>query len=202
MKIPAIMFVLLWMVQAVLQGQSVKLSAERQKRAEAATEERVAFAHSPKYNPYDTAIRDTRRSVWKLIDEKSYRKAIAEADKGLAADPVDIELLMAKATALREIKDDRADQVRARWIACADSILVSGDGKSFQSAFKVISVDEEYAVIRLLGFEEENQTLQADQGSMFDVLIVHQHGAKDTVVLYFNIDLPWAHLNSTFGGKE
>jgi len=202
MNRPLLICVLIWMTQAFLHGQAMKLSPERQKLAEAGTKERMAFVHSPKYNPYDTSIRDIRKAVWKLIDAKSYQKALVEADKGLAVDPVDIEVLMGKAAALRELKDDRADQFRARWMALADAILVSGDGKSFVSAFKVISVDEEYAVIGLIGLESENQALQAEHGSMFDVLTVHPRESKNSFDLYFNIDLPWMHLNSALGGKK
>jgi hypothetical protein len=188
--------------QALSHGQAIKISAERQKLAEKASQERLAYARSPQYNPYDSSIRDIRKSVWKSIDQKAFQEAITEADKGLSLDPVDIELLMGKAAAMRELKDPSADQVRARWMALADSILVSGDGKSFGSAFKVISVDEEYSVIGLIGLENERQTLHADHGSMFDVLTVHSRKGKDTFDLYFNIDLPWSHLNSSFGAKK
>ena len=183
-------------------AQAIKLTSERQTLAEAATKERMAYAHSKNYQPYDMDVRDARKAAWKLIDQHSFHEAVTSIDKALATHPVDIELSMAKAAALNELKDASAAQARARWMSLADSILTSGDGKSFATAFRVISVDEEYVVLRLLGLQNSRQVLQHDHGSMYDVLTVHRKDNDKSIDLYFNVDLPMAELNRQFQPKS
>jgi len=73
------------------------------------------------------------------------------------------------------------------------SITTAGDGKSMQSAWKVISIDEEYFIMSMLDLRLEMQSLISDNGRAYDQMnVVDQDGAKK--VLYFNI--------SDFIGRE
>lgn len=74
------------------------------------------------------------------------------------------------------------------------SILESGDGRSRQTAFKVINVAEEYAVQGFLGLELRVQALSADQGHHLDEMDVLHPGTGKAATLYFNTDVPHAWL--------
>lgn len=77
-----------------------------------------------------------------------------------------------------------------------DSILQSGDGQSFQTAFQVITMAEEYAVLETLKIEPQSQSLHHSHGQHFDVFRFCPASAAEgsplaespPCALYFNID--------------
>ena len=87
-------------------------------------------------------------------------------------------------------------------MSLVDSILDSGDGRDFASAFKVITVEEEYAVLRVLGLRVMGQALVTHDGSQFDQMQVKEPKSGKELVLYFNIDLPLNWLNRQFSKKS
>lgn len=177
--------------------QAVSVSPERRARVEAATKARFEYAQSSRYDPYSSVVREVRKNCWQWLEQSEFAKTVAEADRGLAIDPYNIEILMAKAAALRAANDvATADRIREQWIALADSVLLNGDGKGFATAFRVITVDEEYAVIRLMGLEISGQMLVEDEGKQFDVLKVSSRKGGAPFDLYFNVDLPLGQLHS------
>src|SRR5258708_15396956 len=174
-------------------------ASEREARAHQATEQRLAHAASAKYNPYDTENRDIRKAAYALLDQKKPAEAIACAEKGLARFPCDIELRMILAGAWREAGDQaKADQFQAEWMGLVDSILQSGSGRDYASAFRVISVDEEYCVLRVLRLQVTKQALDQHDGSAFDLMTVKRPESGAELTLYFNIDLPSQWLTRQF----
>lgn len=172
---------------------------DREVRAKQATEQRLAYAASAEYNPYESKSRDFRKSADTFLAKDDFAQAIAEAKKGLAVSKYNIELLIILASAYRAAGDmPHADQTRAQWMSLMDSILRSGDGRDFASAFKVISVDEEYSVIRILKLEVLGQTLIEHEGSEFDAMQVKDPKSGNELTLYFNIDLPKQWLSKQF----
>ena len=79
-------------------------------------------------------------------------------------------------------------------MALVDSIVGQGDGKSFETAFQVISVDEEYAVLVVFGLDRVEQRLVTYNGNEFDVLTVRSRESGDEFQLFFNVDIPWKWL--------
>ena len=183
----------------ILHGQAVTLTPEQAARAKAATELRLGYAASKDYDPYNPAVADAEKKCSDLMKRKSFAAAVEEAERGLRGDKYNIDLLIAKAAALRALgKTAQAEEVRQQWMALMDSILVSGDGKDFATAFRVISVDEEYSVLRLMRIERVTQALVEHDSSQFDVLSVKDPEAGKEFQLYFNIDLPMKWLNAKF----
>lgn len=186
-----------------LLAQGDSTAADREARAKKATEQRLAYAASVEYNPYDTKSRDFQKTVNELLEKKKFPEAIAEAQKGLVVAPYDIDLLITLASAYREANDiAQADKTRQQWMALVDSVLRSGSGRDFASAFQVISVAEEYAVLRVMGLQTAGQSLAGHEGSEFDVMTVTNRKTGAEQVLYFNIDLPKKWLNKQFAGQK
>jgi hypothetical protein len=179
------------------QGTPASL-AERTARAKQGTEQRQAHAASDQYHPYDTENREIRKTAFALLDQKKYPEAIAVAEKGLAKFPCDIELTLALAAGWRETGDKgKADRYAGTYMGLVDSILESGTGRDYASAFQVISVDEEYCVTRVLHLKVLGQALKYDEGHAYDVLTVK--GEKtDEFPLYFNVDLPTRWMQKQF----
>ena len=139
-------------------------------------------------------------SWWKI---KKFPEAIAEAKKGLAVAPYDIDLLIALASAYRDAGDiANADKTRQQWMALVDSILRSGDGRDFATAFRVITVAEEYAVLRVLGLKTTSQSLVEHAGSEYDVMTVKNPKTDAELVFHFNVDLPKKWLARQFSGQK
>ncbi len=177
--------------------------AEREARAKVATEQRLAYTNSADYKPYDTTNRDFQKRAAALLEKSDFAGAIAECQKGLAATKYDINVLIILAAAYRESGDlPNAEKTRQQWMSLVDSILNSGDGRDFATAFKVIAVEEEYAVTRILGLRVIDQSLIAHDGSQFDQLHVKEPKSGKELVLYFNIDLPLNWLNRQFSKKS
>jgi hypothetical protein len=182
---------------------TVAPSGSREERAKKATEQRLAYAASAEYNPYDTSSRDFQKSAYDLLEKKKFPEAIAAAKKGLARARCDIELLVALSAAYRGAGDTvNADETREQWMALVDSILGSGTGRDFATAFQVVSVAEEYSVLRVMGLQTVGQSLAEHEGSEYDVLTVKNPKTGAELVFYFNVDLPKKWLNQQFSGPK
>jgi hypothetical protein len=186
-----------------LPAQDAAAPTEREARAAKATEQRLAYAASAAYNPYEMDSQKFRKSADDFLAKEEFTQAIAEAKKGLAVAPYSIDLLIILASAYRAAGDiPNADQTREQWMSLVDSVLQSGTGKDFATAFQVISVDEEYAVLRILKFEVVGQTLNAHGGSEFDAMQVKDPRSGNELTLYFNIDLPKQWLTRQFSAAK
>ena len=186
-----------------LPARETPAPADRDARAIKATEQRLAYAASAEYNPYEMDSREFRKSADEFLAKDDFTPAIAAAQKGLAVSPFNIDLLIILASAYRGAGDmPNADKTREKWMSLVDSILRSGDGRNFKSAFKVISVAEEYAVLRILKLEVVSQTLQGHEGSEFDAMQVKDPRSGNELTLYFNVDLPKKWLERQLSGAK
>jgi hypothetical protein len=77
-----------------------------------------------------------------------------------------------------------------------DSILNRGDGQTAATAYKVISVQEESAVLRLLGVTPGSQRLHRIDGHFYDVYAVKDVRSGDDMQVFFNVDIPMANYSS------
>jgi len=194
------LFLLCWL-HSPLWAQNQPTDGERDARMKKATEQRMAYAASAEYNPYDTKVGDIRRAAIELQNKKKFAEAIVEAQKGLARSKYNIDLLIILATCYRALGDvANADKSRELWMSLMDSVLRSGDGRDHATAFKVISVDEEYSLLRVLELEVTNQSLESHDGSQFDVMSVTAAKSGQEYVLYFNVDLPKKWLDRQLAG--
>lgn len=176
---------------------------ERQARARKALEMRLSYAASADYDPYSSGVSEFKKKALELFQEQKLQEVIDEAAKGLEKYKYTIDLLILQASAYRKLGNiDQAEEIRRQWFALVDSILNSGDGRGFDTAYKVITVAEEYSVLRLLGLEVISQSLTGSKESSFDVMNVKdaESGAESKV--YFNIDLIKKWLDKTFNAKE
>ncbi len=200
MKLPRLFAGLATLVFAAIAATAQPAAApDRVARAKQATADRLAYAASAGYNPYDSASRDSTKTAGEALEKNDFTGAIAAAGDGLKHSPYDIELLIILASAQRGAGDTaKADATRTQWISLIDSILGSGDGRSYETAFRVIDVREEYAVLRILRLQPGEQFLEEHNGSQFDVLKATAPGSDQPVELYFNIDLPKRWLDRQF----
>ncbi|MGA2572391.1 MAG: DUF4919 domain-containing protein [Terracidiphilus sp.] len=132
-------------------------------------------------------------AMLQALNAKQYAEALKNAEDVLANEYVNIDAHFVAYVANRELgAADKADFHRAVFRGLIDSIVHSGDGKAPESAWVVITVHEEYVVLRALGFQPSGQSLLSQGGHSYDVMKVKDDdGAEHT--FYFNVDIPMSH---------
>jgi len=68
------------------------------------------------------------------------------------------------------------------------SIFESGNGRSFETAFAVISESEELNILKILGLKHISKTPVVHQGHEYDVMVCVNPKTRGKGNVYFNID--------------
>jgi hypothetical protein len=154
------------------------------------TKLREAFAASSAYSPYSRDI-DDRTAIRQAIGREDFQKASALVEELLEKNFPSIELHELAAKIYRAEQDSKRADFHARVAkGLLDSILASGDGKQFGSAYVVIDVREEYRVIQALSLGHGNQSLRTKDGHAYDVFEFKDPKTEGVERVYFNIDAP------------
>ena len=125
----------------------------------------------------------------------------ALAARFLAQCPVSEQAQAWAMSAAQKLGDSDKASLHRRWLfGLTDSAMRTGDGKTPQTAYVTISVDEEYAIALRLGFQADSQT-QVLGPPMADVLTVHRLGGGDKGTLYFNPAWHFARFTAASGVK-
>jgi hypothetical protein len=155
---------------------------------------RFAYARTSHYCPYAAPRGDlgAPADVVRGMDEEAATEAVRQT---LESNYLDIEAHLVAALMHRRLDETEKAEYHSHFAErLLRSILESGDGRSRQTAFKVINVAEEYAVLGFLGLELRAQALLADKGHHLDEMDVLHPGTRKATTLYFNIDVPHAWL--------
>jgi hypothetical protein len=150
---------------------------------------RRAFAQSPHYNPYGEPF--DPGPVRQEVANGERVAGLLALDRVLEGHWMDLDAQRFAAAACRRLGEtDRAERHAAFHEGLLRAILEAGDGRSFETAWPVLSVAEEYHILGLLRLEVEAQALTERDGHTFDVLTVKDHKTGDSFKVYFNIDAP------------
>jgi hypothetical protein len=129
--------------------------------------------------------------------------AMTQAQEVFEANFVSIDAHMVAAVCQKKAgNEEGARRAYTIVLGLLRSVLKSGDGKSPQTAFVVISVDEEYKALEALSLQPGTQSLVAHGGSSFDRLDARKRDSGEPVTLYFNIDRPHAQLMKSLQPKK
>ena len=154
------------------------------------TELRHAFYESPNYNPYAPMM--SYRPLNAAIAQKNYEEALKLAEGVFAKNFVEINAHIVAEIAYRETGNaEKAEFHKYMVEGLLNSIKASNDGKSKEKAFEVISINEEYGLIRSLGVRPINQALVEDKGHSYDVITVVDPQTNQQSQIFFNIDKPF-----------
>ncbi len=102
------------------------------------------------------------KKVWLAEDKKSYLKYNLELLKG---SPLQPSLLIGVYAAYKELNDEQhAELYRQKCRAILETILATGDGLTCGTGYHVLTVSDEYSILRYLGYKfGESQSLTADE---------------------------------------
>ncbi len=154
------------------------------------TELRMAYANSSFYDPYGKN-NDVEKSMRRAYNDGDYEGVVRYAKELIEDNFLDIDSHVFCGMAYKKMGDNEKRNYHG-FIALGllDSIIGSGDGKTPETAFKVISVAEEYALLDMRGLKTSTQWLLEENGHEYDKLEAEDIDTGEKVTLYFNVDLP------------
>jgi hypothetical protein len=148
----------------------------------------AAADHLAKLGKIYAADPELRQKMRAALHDDQWAAVIEIGNQVLAQNFLDVDAHMFVAFAYEKShQQDKAAPHRAVGDGLMKSILASGNGRSFETAFVVISVDEEYAVLKHYRLTPGKQDLVSAGGHHYDVLGAQTDAHEDATV-YFNID--------------
>jgi hypothetical protein len=106
----------------------------------------------------------------------------------IAGDQADIRAHILRAVVLhRTGRDVEATFHREVAIGLVESIVHSGDGRSFDTAWTVFRTKEEYEVLKAAGYLVNGQSLTTHGGRTFDILSARKANGNDSFRAHFDI---------------
>lgn len=150
------------------------------------------------YAPYAQNEKDLTDSIISLMNQELPGEAAASGSGYLSKNPTGISVYYHTGNALlKSGKIEKAEEYFYKYQGFISSIIASGDGNSPESAYIVISPDDEYTVMQYLGYSVYQQDLQELNKHYFDVLTVITHTGEEKKI-YFNIDKLFDSLSKQF----
>jgi hypothetical protein len=160
---------------------------------------RMGFTETKDYS-YHGLDKEELAKMMKPLGEKNYKEALKQAEKVLEKNYVDANTHYVFYTASKELKDDKnAEFHRAVLVGLLNSIKDGNDGLTAKTSFLAITIDEEYTLMKFLGYKVEGQSLQSADGHKYDVLSVVNSKTGEKAKFYFNIDKVWEAETKLFG---
>lgn len=142
---------------------------------------RDAYTRTPHYNPYRSGAPDSELIA--LMRAENWSAAAVRCERLIAEDYLHAPLHLTMSYIYEQLEDSE----RAAWHlqfarGLISSLLSSGDGRTPETAFKVITVREEYEMLRALSLESLGQRLITANDRYYDVLSVRDaNGAQGEV---------------------
>ena len=162
---------------------------------------RHAYSATARYHPYDIGWREELakiRADAKKGDLKAAEEAVTKLRDRDGWTRIDV-LIQAEQIDAALGQKDKARLHHQFVEGYLMTIIAPGRGKSFDKAFEVLYIDEEYLTLHLIGEERQSQALVKEGGHSSDVLTVEAKPGQPVEKFYFNIDMPFRSLKTLFG---
>lgn len=156
---------------------------------------RMAYTRTPEYRPYggDDAARE---EMYDALKSKKQNEAIALAQRLLDRNYADLEAHLICKIAYREKGEYELSEFHQHILKeLLASIYDSGDGTSPDTAYVVISPQEEYFILTANGLKTIKSTSISFKNHRYDKLELEHEETNNKSVIYFNIDVPYAWLS-------
>ncbi len=148
---------------------------------------RLAYADSAEFDVTGGRTDVPRKAMFEAINAGDNAAALAQAKIILAQDYVDIDAHLVADLADQKLGDAAAAQREHAIVAGLIGSIHTGDGSSPAQAFTVITVGEEYAVMRAFAMNVTGQELMQSGGHTYDKLTAVDSDGKPRI-FYFLID--------------
>ncbi len=155
------------------------------------------------YNPYRMSDYGAiQKALTKETPGKEdWENAAKSIDEQLKSDPTNIRFHLFKHVVYSNLYGPEAEQTVGAYnqvIMLLSAVTSTGDGRSKETAYHVISVVDEYGILDVYGLTPKMQSLVEDKGQSYDVMELedNKYGLES---MYFNITMSMAAMNKMFG---
>jgi hypothetical protein len=164
------------------------ITPERQKVAQTITLEREAYTQTANYHPDKPEEETALTKMQELERNGQYEEIVIYANELLKFSPFNLDALNHQVGAYERL-DKQREMTEAvnRWVGIFDSILLSGDGTSFDNAYKIIAFSEEARMLEFLGMTLESRKLVAHNDKTYHFLTVVNPKTNKNYEVYFEI---------------
>lgn len=145
------------------------------------------------YNPHNDE--EVNSLVLSETEKLNSSKALKNALQFYEQDPVNLKLLLYISVCYSNLSDQKLKKVFAdKYAKLINTIYASGDGKSIESAYVVIRVNDEYQLLQVLKLSVKSHALV----NTTDVLTIDKKGqkGKKISILYFNVNRIFDHSSN------
>jgi hypothetical protein len=134
---------------------------------------------------------DARDRLMTAARNHDFKKMAEAADAVLKSNYADLDGHFFAKVAAKELGKPELEEFH-RWVELGllKSLRGSGDGQSPETAMKVISVDEEYFILRMVGQLPGEQALSTCTGAPCDIMTTTDPQSKQEHRWYFNVEIP------------
>ncbi len=149
---------------------------------------RLAWLYGPAMKPIprEDEVPALKKEMFEAMQEGGDpRVVLARAREILDIHYVDLDAQKARRQACELINEEPCQQYRTVSLGMLRSVVEGRDGTSCPTAWRVISIDEEYFVLRMLDARFERQSLVTDEGGICDALDAEYEGEAKT--FYFDV---------------
>ena len=166
------------LVAAAKNGQNVDFQALRE-----------AYVKSADYDPYGLKLPPAAREMIPAANAGDCQKAMKIARSVIETAFIHADAHTILALCADKAGDEAGEQAERKIaVGLMRSIFNSGDGKTPQTAYRVVTVWEEYSVLQLLKLRRTVQHLVSVDGHAYDVLDAKRDGQDKVESIYFRID--------------
>lgn len=131
------------------------------------------------------------------IDKSDYPKIIKLSNKALQDDPFDLRVMNFLAYVYHlDGNDDMAKKLSIKFQNIITTILATGDGKTCETGFHVLSVSHEYVLLNVLELQSVSQSLVSNCDYQ-----AFEKGKYKIDGIYFSIGKILENEMASFGGK-
>jgi hypothetical protein len=152
----------------------------------------MLFAKLPEYNPYRDLmeLREKENAMWKAYKDGKLEEALKLGNGILEKNSLRSMTHFIFARVYERLNNSEKQKFHDEvFFQLVRSVIESGDGKTPETAMTVISIEEEYTVLDVLGFEQEFQELVNKNGKWFDHLQARNHKTGESRDFWFDINL-------------
>ena len=155
---------------------------------------RAAYVAGDAYRPLKHI---TRQKLMQITDSVTdFDEVVRTCRDILKSNPLDLEARMMLAHAQEKSGDGRAaEKTHAFAERMLDAILMTGDGKSFETAFQLVAENEAWTVMRVFGIKARSKERHRREDRVYEVFEGKLGG--DDVKAYFDVTDPVRVLDET-----
>ena len=154
------------------------------------TKMRMDYANSPDFSPM-WKTEPEREKFFEALKNKDIEKALSISEQWLQKCPVDAEMHAYRGYICRDLGDLKTAFYHLHmYYGLLASVAASGDGRSTKTAWKVISVSEEYYLLREIGAKRKEQALIDGK---YDQMVCDLKGREVTYYFDVSISMAWIH---------